>query len=547
MASRSSPISPPAPLRSVAEKLKRKRFEPGDHVFREGEPATDLLIVESGRVHVWGAGEGQLLASLGPGSILGEIALLLDVPRTATVRAVTACSMLALSRKSLEQLIERYPSISSELTRELGRRLRSTSRHVTRNRTQQIVAVWGAGAHQLARAVRREQKLAPAIVTLPGSPDAHHSASAAVGADAGDVRTIASTDVDFQAMVLHGLRPEDFTLLFVSLGRRPSPQARTALDVADQIVVFEPAPDWVRERAGERPLIEADTPARLERAVRWVTGRSVGLVLSSGGSRALAHIGVVNVLRERDIPIDAVSGSSGGALIAGAVAAGVPSETLIGYAKEMQRLTKLRRMDFNVRTRGSLLKGQRIHRAIERWSDGRTFADLDIPLYIVATDLLTGEEVTITSGSVADAVRASMSIPGVIDPFEVDGRVLTDGAVVDPLPASALRAAGLHRLVASNVAGLGMVKEDIAVVRSLGLFAMMNRVTALREQQIIERQSDLIDAMIRPRAYAANALDFGQIEQFVAAGEAAARLQLPLFEEKLLGSKNLPTLHPRHR
>lgn len=190
-------------------------------------------------------------------------------------------------------------------------------------------------------------------------------------------------------------------------------------------------------------------------------------------------------------------------------------------------------MDLNLRRRGALVKGKEIHRALNRMIDGRHFSDLEIPLIIVATDLHSGDEVVMDSGPVADAVRASMSIPGVIEPIEIDGRLLTDGAVVDPLPAGVLRAAGAHHLIASNVAGLGTVSRETDGVANLGLFGMMNRVTALREQQIIGRQGDLVDGMIRPRVYASSALDFRQIDQFVEAGAAAARLQLPEFEKRL--------------
>ena len=517
---------PAAPLRTIAGRLRRLSYAPGDIVFREGDRADTLFLVESGRVHVWTSDERQLLASLGPGSILGEIAILLDAPRTATVRAVTACSMLTLTRRSVNELVRKYPSISAEMTRELGRRLRSTSRHVHRGRAQQTVAVWGAGAGRLAAAVKRAARVAPAVLRIEGAPDEDRGRSRAV-------RWIDSTEVDFSALVLHGLRVDDYELLLIALSAAPSRKSELALDAADQIVCFEPPSDWVRERAAGRPLIDATTDGNLERAVRWVTGRSIGLVLSSGGSRAIAHLGVIAVLRERGIPVDIVSGSSGGALAAAGVAAGYSVEQMTEHTRELGRLTRLRKMDLNLRRRGSLVKGKEIHRALQRMIEGRDFSDLEIPLIIVATDLLTGEEVVLDSGPVADAVRASMSIPGIIEPLEVNGRLLTDGAVVDPLPASVLRAAGAHHLIASNVAGLGTVTDDVDGIASLGFLGMLNRVTALREQQIIGRQTELLDGVIRPRVYAASALDFRQIDQFVEAGAAAARLQLPEFEKRL--------------
>ncbi|MBS0608743.1 MAG: patatin-like phospholipase family protein [Proteobacteria bacterium] len=192
----------------------------------------------------------------------------------------------------------------------------------------------------------------------------------------------------------------------------------------------------------------------------------VGLALGSGSARGWAHIGVLQVLRDEGVPLDMVCGSSIGALVGAAYAAG----ELERFAEWVQGLG-LREvfgfMDFNLA--GGMLKGEKL---IAFWR--RNFADFDIessplPFAAVATDLHSGAEVWLREGSIADAVRASIALPGLFTPVvQEGGRLLVDGGLVNPVPTSLARAMGADIVIGVDLNADIMQRHmhPLAVVRT---------------------------------------------------------------------------------
>ena len=163
---------------------------------------------------------------------------------------------------------------------------------------------------------------------------------------------------------------------------------------------------------------------------RQIAQRQVSLALSSGNARGFARIGVLQVLRDEGIPIDMIAATSVGAIFGALFAAGRDIPELVDFAIHAQRqynfLTGYRYWDFRLPPRSGLIKGNMILNYFRQWLFDKTFDDLAIPLYIVTTDLISDEEVVFDHGPVADAVRASMSVIGVLEPAYVSGRYLID-------------------------------------------------------------------------------------------------------------------------
>ncbi len=175
--------------------------------------------------------------------------------------------------------------------------------------------------------------------------------------------------------------------------------------------------------------------------------RKVGLALSGGGGRGIAHIGVFSVLMEAGIIPDWVSGTSAGAAAGVLFCRGWSPEQMLRLVRGLSLLhlgrPRLRRL--------GLLDGTRFEERIRELIGDLTFADLSIPLAVVACDLLTGERVVIRQGPLAPAVRASCSIPGIFTPVEKEGRLLVDGGLVDHLPVSVVREMGADYVIAVDV------------------------------------------------------------------------------------------------
>ncbi|MGC9330949.1 MAG: patatin-like phospholipase family protein [Bacteroidales bacterium] len=177
--------------------------------------------------------------------------------------------------------------------------------------------------------------------------------------------------------------------------------------------------------------------------------KDVALVLSSGGARGIAHIGVINALEKHGYNITSISGSSMGALVGGIYAAG-SLKTLEDWVKTLTKMEVFKLMDFTISTSG-LLKGEKLITELEDMIPDRNIEELDIPYCAVATDIINEEEVVFTKGKLYDAIRASISIPTVLKPYVMDGRHLVDGGVMNPIPSNRVERSKTDLLVVSNV------------------------------------------------------------------------------------------------
>ena len=177
----------------------------------------------------------------------------------------------------------------------------------------------------------------------------------------------------------------------------------------------------------------------------------VALALGSGGARGYAHIGVIEVLAERGYDIVGIAGSSMGALVGGLQAAGRLDE-FSDWAKSLTQRTILRLLDFSISAAG-VMRAEKILDAVRDILGPVTIEELGIPYTAVATDLLAGKSVWFQRGPLDEAIRASIAIPGVIAPHEIDGRLLADGGILDPLPMAPIAAVNADLTIAVSLNG----------------------------------------------------------------------------------------------
>ncbi len=283
----------------------------------------------------------------------------------------------------------------------------------------------------------------------------------------------------------------------------------------------------------------------------------IALVLSGGGARGLAHVGVLEVLERERIPVDLIAGTSMGAIIGGLHASGMDvarlEEVLQGLDWEALFATRLPRESLPPRRKD---EDQEISPAIEIGlaRDGtpmlplgpvssrglelllrrhvlpvRTVSDFDrlpIPFRAVATDMETGSAVVFDRGDLAQALRASMSVPGVFPPSDVQGRLLGDGGLVDNLPVDVARRHGADRVIAVNVGTPLAGRETLGTV--VGLTAQM--INILTEQNVQRSLASLQpgrDVLIAPALGSLSSADFGRSRELITRGREAALAALP--------------------
>lgn len=174
----------------------------------------------------------------------------------------------------------------------------------------------------------------------------------------------------------------------------------------------------------------------------------IGLALGGGAARGWAHLGVLQYLDEVGIEPDIICGTSIGSIVAGAVVAGKQRE-FTDWAKSLDWQDIVGLLDLNLS--GGLMKGNKLIDFFRDTVEDRDIESLDTPFGAVATDLSTGQEVWLTKGSMLDAVRASIALPGLLTPSEHEGRWLVDGGLVNPVPVSLCRALGADYVIAVDL------------------------------------------------------------------------------------------------
>lgn len=535
---------PDGSLKSIATRLRQARYPQGAVIFREGDAGDAMYLVESGQLEVaTGVGDSeQPLAYLGPGNFVGEISLLLGQPRSATLKVVIDAELWVLHKQDLEELLAEYPSIALHFTRELGQRLVTTSHQASPPKKTPITSVWGDYWYELLLALANHTEGSVGIVPLIGSlpPMGRFSFFDVITSKAGvELIEVGLTAEALTEDLSHEVGNFDHVLMI--LPKHSSAAAYKALDLSDYVVSFGTPPAWLQDALSGERLLRCDrSPESVQRIARRLTDRTVGLALSSGGSRTIAHIGVVRVLRQAGIPIDMVAGSSGGALFGALIAAGWSDREMVQFARRLKDVNTFRNWDINLPPRAGLIKGRRARDLIEGWLDGRHFSDLDIPFYVVATDLSTGEEVVFDSGPISDAVRASISIPGVADPWEYDGRFLVDGAVVNPMPASVLHKRGAKIIIGSSVVRFADDPSQPRFTDMPNFLQIISRIISSSETEQIKAQLPLVDVLIHPSVFVDHALDFNEADALITLGEEAARQGLAACERKLMAARVLP-------
>jgi NTE family protein len=445
-------------LERLADQVAEVHVGAGAWILREGDLAESVFIVRSGRVEVVDEGPPEVLIRiLRRGDVLGELALLHEGTRSVSAQARRDTELLELGRADFEALIMEAPTFAVGLTRAMGAQLAVSRTPVAAATPPQTVAVVGLDAAVRVPEVARG--LADALGT-------HGSVATLAG---GDLSAIDQAERDVERVVLQcgsdpaadwtalGVR-EAHLVLAVTSGTPDQEWLRqaTALQGCELLVLGSGLSTGTLTELQPREVqvvVEAERRgAALEATGRRMAGRSVGLVLSGGGARALAHLGVVEELRSAGLHFDRIAGVSLGSLIAAATAMGLEAESAYEAFKR-NFVTTNPTNDFTIPAY-SLVRGAKTRRLLSQEFGDRRIEELPLRFFCLSSDLVAREPVIHRTGPVADAVFASLAIPGVFPPVATaDGRLLVDGGVLDNLPVATMARTGEGPVIAVDVTG----------------------------------------------------------------------------------------------
>lgn len=258
----------------------------------------------------------------------------------------------------------------------------------------------------------------------------------------------------------------------------------------------------------------------------------IGIALGAGSARGWAHIGVLRELEKAGIKPQVICGSSIGALV-GAVYAGGDIDDLENWVLDLTWRKVLG--FFDISFNGGFLKGARLISYLRDNLLDKRVEDMALPFGAVATDLRNGREVWLREGSAADVVRASIALPGLFTPFELNERLLVDGALVNPVPVSLCRAMGADFVIGVDLgtppAGGRSPSDD----RSLNMIEVVAESISIMQTRITRSRlaGEPAEVLVTPRLGDVGALDYHRAAESIKAGRAAAKMMLPQIRELL--------------
>jgi len=466
-------------LREFEHLIERIFLPGGATLTRQGEAGDSVYILVNGRLRVFvqdEEGREKAVGEVARGQLVGEMALLTDAPRSATVRAIRDSELVRISREVAREFVRKHPEAMTQVSRQIVARL---ERSLSRSRVDESPATFAlipadpgvpleTFAARFARALRRfgtvevldsvrvDDSLGSGVSqTSERSPESERMLAWLHERESEWRYLVYRGDARFSNWTMRCLRQADRVLIVASAGADPSPGALES-DIerqfgeatsADRHLVLLHSDDTEHPSGTEAWL----APRRLDhhhhvrmrseedyaRLARMVGGRAVGVVLGGGGARGLSHVGALRAIRDLDIPIDAVGGTSMGAIMGAVHAMGYAPEAIHEIAERFF-VRQGRLLDFTLPI-VSLTAGRRIRKRLEAFFGETRIEDFWINFFCVSSNLTRAEVMIHRRGLACRQIRASISLPGVLPPVVQDGDLLVDGGVMNNLPVDVMR------------------------------------------------------------------------------------------------------------
>lgn len=451
-------------LTDLLSEAQRVFVPVGEILYQQGEPGNSLHIVLSGRLQVNvkdGDGRTRIVAFPKPGEVVGEIALLSGAGRAATVTAVRDTLLVAIPRSAFDRLIARQPAVFTNIARMIVQRLTGQRGHIACRsgaRTLMIVPLHPRPAIGEWCALLRSELLRygsvlqldalTARARFGGPPDPDYRHRLDVCEQNYDFLTLVADPLpsewnhicrgyaDKIVLLADATSPPDITPLESWLFATPETKCHHT-DV--HLVLIHPegakpqrTGDWLVARPGARHHhLRSGNHSDIARLARFLTDHAIGLVLAGGGAKGFAHLGVIRALNEAGVPIDMVGGTSFGALAATGLARNMSdaesfAELRIAFACEDPL------GDYTLPI-VSLVRGEHLDEVLRNHLP-MSIEDLWLPFFAVSSDLSASRVKVHDRGPLWQAIRASVSLPGILPPSLDNGHLLVDGGVMNNLP-----------------------------------------------------------------------------------------------------------------
>jgi len=523
----------------------------GDVLFESGSTPEGVYLLASGRLRVSGTAGPGFKAEIERGELVGEAGWLLGEPHSATVSALRDSELLLLPHAILEETAARSSELALAMARLCARRLRRSNAAYRNTRRARVFALVPNSedidtidfASRLADELRRSGRTE---LIWDVRAETHTAAWFGRLEEQNDYIIYAAGPAE-SGWLRQSCRQADMILALAHAGGAPRPWSTGVSAAAERGIrvelvllhegAFVPgaASRWLKTLPVAQHHHIADA-GDLGRAARLITRRGVGLVLSGGGARGFAHIGVVQALREARVPIDFVGGASIGGIIAAGVAMGWGEEEMrVRYRRSFVDSNPVNDYTFPL---VALTRGRKVARLLEREYGDVLIEDLRTPFFCLSADLNAARAVEHREGAVWRALRAAVAIPGMIPPVFRGDDILVDGAAINNLPIDVMhaRAPGLvigcdvsadHRIAAPPPGNGPPLRRLFS--RSgprLGIFQILMRAGMVNSVSGAAAQRNLADVLLKPPLGGIDLLEWRAFDRAIEAGYQYARRAL---------------------
>lgn len=493
----SIPFLADAPKRALKAAGKDARWfslPAGWSLFKAGETSDSIFFVLSGSLGAFKLmpdGRSEFVGHIRAGEPVGEMALFQggvdidgdgipdDVAHSSAVYALRDTEILEMSRAGFDRLTKAEPEILTAMIRLILSRLREGPKRGRRTAPKVFALVATSPSIDLRLRAEALQSSLAALGVKARIVDEEEGDDKPVKffdqIEADNDIVIFTSSIGDNAWYRLSIRQADRIWVVARADARPSypllPEDRSpaqSLKLVDVLLIHhggerkasKPA-DWLNASGGAR-VFHWNSVAGVDcdRLARTIAGRSVGVVFSGGGARAYAHIGVVRALREKGIPIDFSGGTSMGAVIAACVAMGWNDDEIDAHIRKAF-VDSNPLSDWNLPVVG-MVRGRRVNKRLKEHFGEAEIGDLEMPFFAVSANLTDGSYRVHRSGLLRHALRASISLPGILPPVVDDGEVLVDGGVLNNFPADIMREIQRGFVVGSDVTRVskGLIAED---------------------------------------------------------------------------------------
>jgi NTE family protein len=458
-----------ATLDELAGQLEWFALPGGAALFELGDASDALFVLKSGSLGAFkpdATGAFHLEGVVAAGETVGELGLIVDQPRSASVRALRDSELLRLSRSGFESLVARHPQSMLVSARLAVKRLmnRHSGTLVSAPRTFAILPHdSGVDTRSFARRLNEALERYGATALIECEEGRGHTSTWFSALESRVRYVLYLGDIADDAWRELCVRQADCLLLLANAAdsATPWPEAATidaeaalhrprhlVLQHSDGEIQAGAALRWLGQVPGVRHH-HVRNGDDIERVARLLIGRSIGLVLSGGGARGFAHIGVARALREAGMRVDFVGGTSIGAIIGAGIAADWSDEQMFeNYRRSFVTGRPLSDYTFPF---VSLVSGRRVTHLLREEFGERDITDLPLPYFCVSANLTAGRAHVHREGPLWLWLRASSAIPGILPPVLYRHEVFVDGAVMNNLPVDVMREQGVSEIVAVDI------------------------------------------------------------------------------------------------